>query len=341
MGGSPGFSSALSINGSLYKFAIITGAPKTGSIRKVHWRTTNITTAGADPLDIRIETVDAAGLPSGTLWGTNTNIPYTLGAANSWQVSDALTADAVITDTDVLIAIVISNPVANFSNFQMASIVSAMAGSAGRPYQAMFTTGWAVQNVVPVFALEYSDGSIEYIPGAWPIEEFTSATVSNATTPDEIGFRFQVPFRARARGFWMVKRCSSNADLDIVLYDAAGTQALVKSFDADLFRAPMSSEILEEHFDGTLILEPGTVYRLAYKSTTAVTGEVFYMNVNSAALMNAMPGGADAYWTERSAAGTWTDITTRWPLMGVHLDQLSDDIGAGGSDIFIPRVAVV
>jgi hypothetical protein len=47
----------------------------------------------------------------------------------------------------------------------------------------------------------------------------------------------------------------------------------------------------------------------------------------SDAIMNALPGGQDLYWGERTDGGSWTTTTTKRPNMGLWLDQFDDGVG--------------
>jgi hypothetical protein len=339
-GGSPAYNVlTFAVNGASEKFGCVFCPPKTGSIRKVGWRTGTVSTVGTNPLDVRIETVDTAtGLPSGTLWAANTNVAHTLLTSDDavWLTSNALTADAVITNTDTPIAVVIANPATNFSNMQVASLVGCFTGASGRPYGLMFTTAWSLPDNVPVLAVEYSDGTYEYIPGLWAISNAMTLNVTTATNPDEVGIRFSLPFRARMRGFWVVYQVSAlTADFEMVFYDAAGVQARTKAMDPDLLSG-LTYRYIEEYWSSPVDLDIDTFYRLTFRPVTTNAANANYFQCDSVSLMNATPWGQNCYWTERSDAGAWTDITTRYAIMGVLLDQLSDDAASAGG-VFVKR----
>ena len=101
---------AYTLDAGSEKAAVIDSAVAAKSIRKVRFRTGTVTTGAT--LDIRIETLDASGDPSGTLWAANTNVSHVLNATddNVWLVTGALTADATLAVGDKY-AIVIVNPV--------------------------------------------------------------------------------------------------------------------------------------------------------------------------------------------------------------------------------------
>src|SRR5688572_2948852 len=70
----PAYGVLLDIDATLEKAGFVFCPPKTGSIRKVGFRTGTVVSGGANDLDVRIETVASTGLPSGTLQTTNSNI---------------------------------------------------------------------------------------------------------------------------------------------------------------------------------------------------------------------------------------------------------------------------
>ena len=74
--------------------AIVLAAREAMTISHVGFRTGAV--AGSPTADVRIETVAATGLPSGTLWATNTNI-VTGALSGSTYALHALTASASIT----------------------------------------------------------------------------------------------------------------------------------------------------------------------------------------------------------------------------------------------------
>lgn len=301
------------------KAAFIVQAPKTGSIRKIGFAIDVVTTGGNT--DARIETV-SAGLPSGTLWATNTNVTVAI-SATGWQLSGALTADASVTKGDIL-AVVFAWA---SGDYRFATYED--DAEPDFPYNAHYIASWTKGATgAPILYLEYSDGSTSPITGCWPIVQ-TSAlvTFNNTSTPDEIGVRFQVPGPVRVSGVWL--HMDGDAACDIVLYDSDGSTALgTISYSSDN-RVATNAQLYLLDFNTTISLSKDTTYRLTYKPTSASNISIGEFIVNSSTQLGAMPGGTTMYRTHRTDGGSWTEDDTNVPQIGLIIDQIDDGTGSG------------
>jgi hypothetical protein len=322
--GAPSFNSYL-IDAANEKLAFILYAPKSGSIRKVGFRTATVTTGIA--IDVRIETVDATtGDPTGTLWGTNTNVSHTIADAddNVFLVTAALTADAVVTKGD-LIAVVLAGPGAGSFAINFAELTDDSVSSGPVfPYTDHFTGTWAKATTGggQIFALEYSDGTYAPIPNVWPIGQVQTDTFNSGSATDERALKFKFPFPVRVTGFWAW--LDLDGDCDVVLYDSDGTTALLtKSLDKDI-RVGTVGRTMTGFFSGTVNIAANTFYRLAIKPTSGTSLSSYRLQTNTAALMDAMSGGANFHGSSRVDAGAWTDATTDRPLFGLYVDCCDD-----------------
>lgn len=313
------------------KAAFIVQAPKTGNIRKVGFRTGAVTTA--TDTDVRIETVDlVSGNPSGTLWAANTNVTVAAASitANSWITTGALTADAAVTQGDFLAVVIAPTGTPNYN------IACWARGPVAMPYTDHFTTAWAKQRVAPAVALEYSDGSYAPIVGAYPLSSVLALSFHSGSTPNEKGFKIVPPFTGRLVGVYWVGLAT--ADYQIKVYDAAGTTLITHAHDGNVTADGGDSSERIEQFASPQVLQAGQTYRVTWVPTTTSNIRVAEFNVASAAVMEAMPGGSAAIWTERTGAGAWTDVATRRPVASLLFDQLDDGAGAGAggtTNIFI------
>ena len=77
-------------------------------------------------------------------------------------------------------------------------------------------------------------------------------------------------------------------------------------------------------------LTKDTAYRVTLQpsSNTAFTFTRFSVDAN--ATLGAFPGGIQFYETYRTNAGSFTDVTTNRPNIGIILDQFDDAVSAGG-----------
>lgn len=312
------------------KAAFVLAAPKTGSIRKLSFRTNTVTTP--TDTDLRLESVSATtGNPSGTLFGTNTNVTVASASitANSW-ITGTLTADASVTKGE-LVAIVIAP--SGSPNYTVA-IASVINLAERLPYPALYTTSWAKNSASAgcVCAFEYSDGSYAFTPWVFPYSAFTThSSISTSSTPDEIALKFKMAAPVRVCGAWLLADLDGNAD--IVLYDSDGSTALqTVSLDKDQ-RAVTSAGMLYITFPASQSLSANTYYRLAYKPSTVTGGAVYSGDVASAAIFDQMEGGQNFHYSQRTDAGAWSDTTTRRPFMGLILDGIDDGAGSGGGGV--------
>lgn len=319
---------SLAVSGAGRKFAAILQAPKTGSIRKVHFRTGAVTT-GTDT-DCRIESVDGAtGDPSGTLFGTNTNVTILAASlvANTWITSGALTADAAVTQGDLLAVVLTPTGTPNYN-------VSAFTvGTSGVrfPYQDLYNgTAWTKDtSSIPSIALEYSDGTFAPMHQNFPITAANTHTFNSGSTPDEYALRFQFPVPVKVGGFWIW--ADTDGDFDAVLYDSDGTTVLAsKSFDKD----NRQGTGIGHHFlalSSSASLAASTYYRFAIRPSTATSLTIYSMDVNAANIFDNMPGGQLFHHSTRTDAGSWTDTTTRRLFMGLMVTATDNGVGGGGS----------
>ena len=329
----PAHTTAATLDASGEKLAYIFQAPKTGSIRKGAFRTGTVTTG--DTVDVRFETVDlTTGFPTGTLFGANTNVSHTVNAAddNVWLTTAALTADASVTRGDLLAMVVVNGSTPGNMILSGVNVTGPRMQLANLPYNATNTSGsYAVlTNTNPCFAVEYSDGSYEYIPSVYPAETFNTisiATNTSGTTGDERGFKFQLPFSYQVCGAWAWMNVPGNTNCDFILYDSDGTTALLTyTFDGNVDLASVGiSEIL---FSSSATLLANTNYRIVLKPSTTTTMTMYDMDVDAAAVMDACEGGQNWHLTYRTDAGAWTDTTTKRPFMGLRIDGI--DVSSGG-----------
>jgi hypothetical protein len=312
-------------------------APKAGNVHKLDFRTNTVTTGAT--IEVRLETVDATtGLPTGTLFGTNTNNASVViaGADDSTWFAVALTADAAVTLGDV-VAIVFKNPSSSFGNMEVGAYTADSQSSSG---YVVSQAAAKVTAVNPLAALEYDDGTYSYIPGVWPVETFTTVSFNNTSTPDEIGLRFSIPFPARIAGawFWMD---GDSGPFSVHLYGSDGATNLFTAVAIDndqISQASTTGGIMFVKFSPQT-LTASTNYRLVLEPTSATNISLFTFDVDTtvgAALLDAYPGGDEFHYTTAknpAAEGDWTQTLTRRPFIGLLFDQVSNTTGGGGGSI--------
>lgn len=318
-------STGIAITGAGYKAALVFQAPKTGTIDRIYFRTGTVTTG--DTVDVRLETVDGSGNPSGTLQATNTNGACIVADTDDNVVKYAdLTASASVTAGDVL-AVVVANGATPGSMV----ISSTSVPLASLPYSNVYGGAfWAKNNNALCVALRYDASgtkSYDQMGSVMPIKAVNTLSPSTATTPDEVGNVIVLP-KCRITGAWAIKNAGAARDFDIVLY--SGTTALrTLSWDADANSSQSNLLVRKFVFASSYEAAAGT-YRLVAKPTTTSAIALQEITVEEAAMLGALSMGTSCQKTERTDAGAWSDTDTARMMMGVEIDQLDDGASSGG-----------
>jgi hypothetical protein len=291
------------------------------------------TATGSPTIEVRIETVDATGLPSGTLWATNTN--GTTGTITSnTNVLQALTASASITKGQIFCVMMkyasgTSQVIGAISSFTtpVQSSLPYIVTNTGTPTKSAITTGTS-----PNLALGSSSTTFYHLPGAFPLSSVTGGGFNNTNSAKK-GLRFTPPMNCRAIG---VRWYNQNAagDYNAIIFNDAGTELSSSStaFDGD-HNAASGSACLSAYFDNTVTLTAGTTYRVAIEPSSATNASVYALVLPSANYRGATAAGTTAHYTTFATA-TWTDTATDTiPLMDIIIDQVDDGTGSGGGGV--------
>lgn len=305
------------------KCAFLFIAPKTGNIRKVHYRVTLYTSTAT--LDVRLETVNATtGYPSGTLWGTNTNVADA-PTATGWRVC-TLTADAAVTKGQE-IYIVVSQPSSSPGNLRLGYY---LGNAKTYPRAAQFGGGsWGtlVANEGGAAAIEYDDGSFAETEGLLPWKENNTTTFNNNSTPNHVGLRFSLPVAAKLSGFAIYMNIPNGKSATVKLYDSNGATVL-KSVVLDGDVALAAQGVWTREFDAEVGITPNTFYRLVVAPNETTTAAIVYRNeVHTAAMMGAYGLGQNGHLTTATnpaAEGDWTQTLAESPMFSLTLSAFDD-----------------
>jgi hypothetical protein len=287
------------------------------------------TVAGSPTAEVRIETVDTSGLPSGTLWATNTN--GTTGTITSdTNILQALTATANITKGQVF-CVMIKYASGTSIIVQHTSLNNPVASNL--PYRVLNTgtpTKGQLFDCLPTIALGSSSTTFYHVPGTLPVASLTTNAFNN-TNSAKRGLLFTPPMSCRAVGIrWHQNNNAGN--YNAVLYDSGGTELSSSSTAYDGDHAISSVGGLSTvFFDNPVTLTAGTTYRIAIEPSSATNCNVSTIVLPSANYRGASPAGATANYTTFATA-TWTDTATdTLPIMDVVIDQLDNGAGGGGA----------
>lgn len=305
------------------KIAYITYVPEDGTITHVTFRVAGLTTA--QTLRVSLQTLDASGNPSGTLYGGSTAGTQASPTANTWyRVALGTGATAVGGDR---IAIVVEWD-ATAGSLAINTYLAPASYGPQMVYMAEYTTGaWVkTRTRLGMFAFDYSGTYYPLI--AAPVTGASEA-YHDGLANDERGNRFVLPFKARAIGAWFHGQIFSTAGSGQVKLYGETTESVALAYAS--LAAPADYHTHFVFFANPVSLNANTTYRLALRATHAT--EYVGILVGTAttnATLGAFDWGANTYYTARGNDGAWTDTNTKVSIMGLILDRLSDDAGGAG-----------
>jgi len=331
---------ALTIDAASEVAAICFRPRFTKTCTHIHFRTGTVTTGAT--VDVRLETVDGSGQPSGSLYGTNTNGSQVIADANDnvW-FRTALTASAsVVAGTPA--AIVVVGPVSP-GNLNLASITADGMPSHGWPTPIAPTRATEQdQSAQLVCALEYSDGTFEVPAGGLPYNTVSSVSLDTATNPDEVALIFTPQVKMRVVGWYgSIFTEAAGADFRVSLYESGNnTPLLTKDVDGDFNTTNVNSRGFEDYFNSGQIVLPTKNYFLGVLPTTANNITIRYFEVDSTylGLLDTMPGKRAMHWSQRNRSGTsdpdsaaWSNTTNRRAFLGLLIDQFDDGVSSSSA----------
>ena len=330
----PSFSTRTTVDASGEYHAIVTQAQEDMSISHIGWYNGGV--AGSPTADIRIETVTAStGLPSGTLWATNTNVVTGTLTANTWVVY-ALGATATILRGQLYAVKFLYNSGTSFNFVEYSS-----SGAIG--ISAALNTGTpslATSGVMAPIGLGSSSTAMYLVPGLRPINGLSNTSFNN-TSGGRRGVRFQVPFACRLRGVRFMKAIAQTGDFNFGVWDNGGTEvgSSITASDFSAFNGT-NAGWHELMFDSAPSLSANTNYRVALEPTSSTNVNMYHMTAASNALFSGNPGGSTAHLTTYTTGGGWDDsATTTVPWFDLLLDQIHDGASSGGGASFSAYVS--
>lgn len=337
-GGSGTFSylNSTAITANTMFFAGVFQVPKSGSIRKVHFRYGSAITAcsaacsSGNPtrMNATIQTVSTVnGNPTGTAYGgAVAGASTALPTASAWDTI-TLGTNATATKGDI-VAAVIGFANVNTSDSITFSIGSSSATPMNLPYYDTFTTLWTKGGNGWIFAIEYSDGSFDYIQSN-PWSAITNQTFSSSTSPSEYALRFSLPFPGRVSGLVFNGGWTGiNASVVYVVYGGGGTTVSTSETVNREFTRGATTVNNYIRFTTPYVFAANEVVRVSIDPSTATNVTLPIFTFNIAAIMDQVTCGQSCFLSTR-AGGAWTDVTTQRPAIAVIIDQLSDGAGGG------------
>jgi hypothetical protein len=282
--GLPSFSNSLTLSSGTITASVIS-IKKAGTITKVSFRM-GTTTNASNVYRLSIQTV-VNGVPSGTLWATNTEKTGITGISGAGTyVTVTLTAGAVVSAGDIIA--VVFQPTTVVGNSTISYYSDASTGSSGLPFAVQFNgSSWAVPANAPNWAVEYNDGTFVSILGLFSLKNINS---TNANSSLMTGNKIVPKKTIRVVGF------TAWADLDastsVVIYGSDGSTQLA-SFALNL-NLPISSTgifIYSGYFSSPVTLSEGQTYYIMYRNTNATSVATYDYQTDSSACRESLEGG--------------------------------------------------
>jgi hypothetical protein len=335
------------IDASTEKVGYIFRVPKTGTLDQAEWRTTTVSLNAASAIRTSFQDVSATTFSADGVVDQFRNIAGS-SVVVGWNVPGLMTSDGTDSGTKrsvtvgQLLAIVIdyatftaadSLGISLFDN-NTTTVISELSDDV---YTTQFVGAWAVVAPQPVFALKYSDGTYEHVPGAYIASALTTTTFNSTSGADELALAFQLPVEVAVGGAWI--RMDLDGDADIVLYEGTTARETV-SLDKDQRRGAAANSRYVR-FSQNRTISAATDWFLAIKPG-ASNVSAYDFTVNDAAIMNAAEGGANFQFASRVDAGAWTKVATRRLWAGLHVTQIhAAAVAGGGGAVFGGRGGVV
>lgn len=316
--------STINLTGTTIKAMHMVNVPKSGNLTHIAFRTVAVT--APETINIRLETLNSIGEPTGTLIDASATASQAAPAANT-NYEVALAAPVAVTK-NAKIAIVYECP-AGAPNVQIARLVTPFGTLGSQPYTGLYNGAtWAKQATIGICALKYDDGTYPYLEGCYPPMVMAATNFNNTTVAfDEAGNLFTVPFQCQVAGFWVYLSTALGA-FDHYLYDTSNN-VLATVTDTSLIGQSAGAAVRIQRLNTPVILEPNTQYRQTIKSTNATNIASRYMTFDSAAIQSVVSGSDDFVQTQRKGAGAWAEVTNRRSIMGLIIDGINESGSTG------------
>lgn len=334
---------AFQLNASAEKFAMVFRVPKTGTLHKATSRLGTVTVA--DDLKVSLQDVDATtGAPNGTPDQYRTISSGSLSSNSFIQTgiitnngSDGGIARSVTIDQVLACVFEFNSYVSGDLNFEGVALTESRNGGRGSSYINHYTSAWAKDiTCAPMLTLEYSDGSVEIVEGAYPPMAFGTTAFNSGSGSTRYGNYFTLAVPMRCCGLWASG--DMDGDFDLKLYAADGSTVLGSgSFDKDN-RATTGYTVHRCRF-ANVDLAAATAYRVAVVPTSGTSDTFPYFDVRAQLELDALGGGQVMYSTAYS--GSWAQTVTRRYLCGILVNGFDDAAGgsSGGGPLVGGRLA--
>jgi hypothetical protein len=316
--------------------AFILTVPKTGSLETVHLFQSQQTSI--QDLHVSFQDLTATGDPDGT---ADQFVVYTPvgGDLNTYKAVGPITSDGTgggarrsVTQGDRIAVVVRFNSTAGDIDI-LSGVTKDGTKDLRAPY-AMFSsnsgTAWAPHYDWPTMMLEYVTDGIIHVPDTLPLlNSRNTVTMGNGSTPDEIGFKFQVPFPCKVVG---VEMPGASTDILVGIENGAGGTIAteVSSDEPGTGSAGVRSYYFKE---AEVTLAADTTYYITWRPTTATTRTTYNWDLVNAAARAGLAWGTVSSYNTRTDGGAWTEETTKTMICSLIISGIDDGAGGAPADV--------
>jgi len=330
----------LLVDASGEKAAFIIRIQKTGTIRKIGFRTGNV----VQNQTIKVSLQDVSGVngdPDESIDQFRT-ISVADTDDNVWKTTGLVSSDGTdsgslrsVTRGD-LIAVVFEN-----NSFTAGDIFRLCCLTTGQQNVSIYCDlksgagpAWGKVNAWPDVALIYDDGAGNdisyYCAYCSPISNITTATYNSGSSPNKRGMKFRLPYPSKISGFYINLTGTTNGTFVVKLYDSDGSTVLQTSatFDHDQVRTT-SAGGFSGYFPTDQQLSANTYYYVMIEPQLAINVALNLLTVNAASNFDQMEGGQDFHFVDNSgASGAFVATTTQRPQIALLFSAFSDGLGS-------------
>ncbi len=322
----------------IYKVGYVFSVPETGTIISAGFNLTEV--ANSKPIKIGLEIpVESILAPGGGPPGSTDDLyggcdfAAIAAPAAGWNEADFATpAEAVAGDIIALsIQFTATEGDLNLGGaFPLDFVNSAVSRAHGFP-TAYYVYGTHVNrssSFAPMLSLKYSTPTGEkyfHVHNALPITGAGHFDLWDDAN-NERGNVFRPPVDMIVKGIYFIGQILHYAPFKLVLYNSDGDELIAKEVQTMVFHSPGYPYSWYQFGFPEVDLSEGQAYYLTIKQNGVEgsgTPHIYlgYFDVNTAALMGAMPGGDYIYGVKRPAAGgAWTEEPTRRYRIGLIAD---------------------
>ena len=312
----------------------------------LHYRCQTLTLANAGTdISFGIQDVDATtGLPDGTfdveaVINTGNPITTTIGVQ-----AVMTTGSKTIAHGDVIAIVMEMTTRGGTDSMIIVGNSSSTQGfTSNYPYRVTNVSGSPVKNGngPALFSIIFDDGTVGWISRAEAYPNSNSANntgFTNASTPNERGFLFSVPFKCKLEGIDILLNISAGATFNLNLYsDPTGTPVEMVSLACDPEITANAQGMYTAIFDSEQTLEANTDYLIALEPTSANTSYIYYRSLVSTGnnIFRKMFNFPSEYYTRTMSGNPAFSASTNYYVgtFALLISQIDDGASTGGGEV--------